>query len=109
LTSFKASDLARRPGRWRISRLARAAGRMRLVGDCVQYALLCRGELDAAVDPLMHPWDIAPLEICVREAGGSCSDLAGRARDVVNASSFVAASSPGLRRSICARLAPRRR
>jgi histidinol-phosphatase len=109
LTSFKASDLARRPGPWRLSELARAAGRVRLVGDCVQYALLCRGELDAAIDPLMHPWDIAPLVVCVREAGGSYSDLSGRTHDVVGASSFVAASGAGLRRSICARVGRRRR
>jgi histidinol-phosphatase len=109
LTSFKASDLAPRPGPWRLSEMARAIGRVRLVGDCVQYALVCRGELDAAVDPLMNPWDIAPLMVCVREAGGSFSDLAGRTRDVLGAKSFVAASSVGLRRSICARLVPRRR
>lgn len=109
LTSFKASDLTRRPGPWRLSALARAVGRVRLVGDCVQYALLCRGELDAAVDPRMNPWDIAPLMVCVREAGGSFSDLAGRSRDVLRASSFVAASSAGLRRSICARVSNRRR
>jgi histidinol-phosphatase len=106
LTSFKASDLAPRDGPWRLSELARAVGRVRLVGDCVQYALVCRGELDAAVDPLMNPWDIAPLVVCVREAGGSVSDLAGRTHDLLGATSFVAASSAGLRRAICARLAP---
>jgi len=109
LTSFKASDLAARPGPWRLSRLARAIGRVRLVGDCVQYALVCRGELDAAVDPLMNPWDIAPLMVCVREAGGSFSDLAGRTRGVLGARSFVAASSAGLRRAICARVGRRHR
>jgi histidinol-phosphatase len=110
LTSFKASDLTSPlspwPGRWRLSRLARAVGRVRLVGDCVQYALVCRGELDAAVDPLMNPWDIAPLVVCVREAGGSVSDFTGNARSLLNASSFVAASSDALRRSMCARLDP---
>jgi histidinol-phosphatase len=109
LTSFKLSDLAHPPGPWRLSALARAVGRVRLVGDCVQYALLCRGELDAAVDPRMSPWDIAPLMVCVGEAGGSFSDLTGRRRDVLRASSFVAASSAGLRRSICRRLSARRR
>jgi histidinol-phosphatase len=109
LTSFKVSDLAPRRGPWRLSAMARAVGRVRLVGDCVQYALVCRGELDAAIDPLMNPWDIAPLMVCVREAGGSCSDLGGRTRDVLRANSFVAASSDSLRRALCKRLAPRRR
>ena len=108
LTSFKASDLSRRPGPWRISALARAVGRVRLVGDCVQYALLCRGALDAAIDPRMSAWDIAPLVVCVREAGGSVGELGGGTRGLLQASSLVAASSPGLRRAICARLmAPR--
>ena len=108
LTSFKASDLTRRRGPWRISALLPEIGRVRLVGDCVQYALLCRGELDAAIDPKMNPWDIAPLVVCVREAGGSCSDLAGRTHGLIQSSSFVAASSARLRRAICARLTPRR-
>ena len=109
LTSFKVSDLTRPRGAWRLSRLLPAVGRVRLVGDCVQYALLCRGELDAAIDPKMNPWDIAPLVVCVREAGGSFGDLSGETRNVVRASSFVAASSASLRRAICARVAPPRR
>jgi histidinol-phosphatase len=106
LTSYKASDLLAQPGPWRLSSLVRSVGRVRLVGDCVQYALVCRGELDAAVDTLMNPWDIAPLMVCVREAGGTFSDLAGRTDNVLGASSFVAASSEGLRRAMCARLTP---
>ena len=112
LTSVKESDLARTGGRWRLTALARSAGRLRLVGDCVQYALLCRGALDAAVDPLMKPWDIGALAVCVSEAGGSVSSLTGVTRDLVRQSSLVAASSAALRRAICARVggeAPRRR
>jgi histidinol-phosphatase len=101
LTSFKESDLAPGGGAWRLSALARATGRIRLVGDCVQYALVCRGILDAAIDPLMKPWDIGALAICVREAGGSVSDLNGEDRALVQRRSLVAASSPALRRSIC--------
>ncbi len=102
LTSFKESDLARRAGPWRLSALARAAGRVRLVGDCVQYALLCRGALDAAIDPLMKPWDIGAIAPCVLEAGGSISDLTGETRGLVRRTSIVAASSAPLRRAICA-------
>jgi histidinol-phosphatase len=104
LTSFKESDMARRAGPWRLTALARAVGRVRLVGDCVQYALLCRGALDAAIDPLMKPWDIAALAPCVLEAGGSISDLAGETARIVERSSFIAASSARLRRAICARV-----
>jgi len=101
LTSFKQSDLARPPGPLRLTQLARAAGRVRLVGDCVQYALLCRGMLDAAVDPAMKPWDIGALAPCVLEAGGSVSDLDGQTTRIVERGSFVAASSAALRRAIC--------
>jgi len=104
LTSVKESDLARRPGAWRLTELARRAGRLRLVGDCVQYALLCRGALDAAIDPLMKPWDIGALAPCVLEAGGSISDLNGETARIVERSSFVAASSASLRRAICAQV-----
>jgi histidinol-phosphatase len=102
LTSVKESDLARRRGPWRLTALARAAGRLQLVGDCVQYALLCRGMLDAAVDPLMKPWDIGAVVPCVLEAGGSVSDLNGETTRIVERSSLIAASSAHLRREICA-------
>lgn len=104
LTSTKQSDLAPRPGPWRLTALARSVGRLRLVGDCVQYALLCRGALDAAIDPLMKPWDIGALAPCVIEAGGSISDLLGESSQLVTRTSLVAASSPALRRAICARM-----
>lgn len=100
LTSVKESDLARRAGPWRLTRLAKSAGRLRLVGDCVQYALLCRGQLDASVDPLMKPWDIGALAACVLEAGGAVSDLSGRRTHLVERSSLVAASGERLRRQI---------
>ena len=105
LTSTKQSDLAPSPGPWRLTALARAAGRLRLVGDCVQYALLCRGALDAAIDPLMKPWDIGALAPCILEAGGSISDLRGESSRLVTRTSLVAASSPALRRAICTRMA----
>ena len=73
----------------------------------MQYALLCRGALDAAIDPFMKPWDIGALAVCVREAGGSVSSLTGTTRALVRQSSFVAASSAALRRAICARVGAR--
>jgi len=104
LTSVKESDLAHRPGPWRLTDLARATGRLRLVGDCVQYALVCRGALDAGIDPLMKPWDIGAIVPCILEAGGSVSDLNGETARIVERTSLVAASSASLRRAICARV-----
>jgi len=104
LTLFKERHLTQRPGAERVAELTRQVGRLRLVGDCVQYPLVCRGALDAAVDPQMKPWDIAALVPCVLEAGGSVSDFNGETSRIVERSSFVAASSASLRRAICARL-----
>jgi len=104
LTSVKESDLARKRGPWRLTPLARAAGRLQLVGDCVQYALVCRGALDAGIDTILKPWDIGAIACCVLEAGGSISDLNGESARIVERSSLVAASSAGLRRAICARV-----
>jgi histidinol-phosphatase len=104
LTNVKESDLAQRRGPWRLTNLARTAGRLRLVGDCVQYALVCRGALDAGIDTLLKPWDIGAIAPCVLEAGGSVSDLNGETARIVERSSLVAASSASLRRAICARV-----
>lgn len=101
ISSFRASDLARDPGPWRLANLSRNVERLRLAGDCVQYALLCRGALDVGIDPLMKPWDIGAIAPCVLEAGGSVSDLSGEESRIVERSSFVAASSPQLRRAVC--------
>jgi len=99
-SSFRETDLARRPGPWRLTSLAPAVGRLRLVGDCVQYALLCRGTLDAAIDPILKPWDIGAVAPCVLEAGGCLSDLNGETRKIVTRTSLVAASSLRLCRAI---------
>jgi histidinol-phosphatase len=101
LTGVKERGWLAQPGAAQAATLARKVGRLRLVGDCVQYALLCRGVLDAAVDPFMKPWDIAALVPCVLEAGGSISDLQGESSRILERTSIVAASSSALRREIC--------
>jgi histidinol-phosphatase len=110
MTSVKEHTWYAQPGGAEAARLARAAGRLRMVGDCVQYALLCRGALDAAVDPFMKPWDIAALVPCVTEAGGVISDLRGASSRLLERTSLVAASSARLRaeivRAACARRHP---
>ena len=100
MTSVKEHAWWDRPGGRKVAALAQRVGRLRMVGDCVQYALLCRGVLDAAVDPFMKPWDIAPLVPCVREAGGTLSDLNGATSNLIERSSLVAASNSRLRREI---------
>jgi histidinol-phosphatase len=103
-TSIVESDLAHRPGRWQLANLARSVGRLRLVGDCVQYALICRGVLDGGIDFRIKPWDLGALVPCVLEAGGSVGDLHGETSRILERSSLVAASSSRLRIAICREL-----
>jgi histidinol-phosphatase len=103
-TSIAQSDLARRPGTWRLANLARSVGRLRLVGDCVQYTLICRGVLDGGIDFSIKPWDLGSLVTCVIEAGGSVGDLHGETDHILQRPSFVAASSARLRLAICRQL-----
>ena len=106
MTSFKERSWLEPRGAREVAELAFKVGRLRMVGDCVQYALVCRGVLDAAVDPLMKPWDIAAVVPCILEAGGVISDLQGRSADMLGRASTVAASSEGLRREICRAVRP---
>ena len=106
LTSYKVTDLGNPTGPWRLSTLLPAVGRVRLVGDCIQYALLCRGELDGALDPKMSAWDIGALMVCVREAGGYVADFGGSDKDLLNAQTFMAASSKALIKWMAKALTP---
>lgn len=53
------------------------AWRMRAYGDFYSYCLVAEGAVDIAVEPEVKLWDLAPLDILVREAGGQFTDLAG--------------------------------
>ncbi len=78
-----------------LSRLYRTARRFRWSGDCMNYALVCQGRIDVALDPLMNPWDIAAVALCVREAGGVVTSLGGD-DDVVWKPNLVASANPAL-------------
>jgi histidinol-phosphatase len=85
-----------------LTAVIRAARKLRFVGDCLQYALVCQGRLDAALDTVMNPWDVAALVPCVEEAGGVITDLAGRREGVVFAGSLLASSNQALQSEILA-------
>ena len=53
------------------------AWRTRAVGDFWSHMLVAEGVMDLAVEPSLALWDMAPLDIVVREAGGHFFDLAG--------------------------------
>ncbi|MFZ2176029.1 MAG: histidinol-phosphatase [Rhodococcus sp. (in: high G+C Gram-positive bacteria)] len=51
--------------------------RVRGFGDFFSYCLLAEGAVDIAAEPEVSLWDLAPLDVLVREAGGRFTDLAG--------------------------------
>jgi histidinol-phosphatase len=59
--------------------IMRAAWRSRAYGDFYGYMLLAEGALDVMVEPELSLWDVAALVPIVTEAGGTLTDLTGRA------------------------------
>jgi histidinol-phosphatase len=53
--------------------------RVRAYGDFWHYCLLAEGAIDIAVEPAVSVWDLAALDVLVREAGGRFTDLGGGA------------------------------
>jgi fructose-1,6-bisphosphatase/inositol monophosphatase family enzyme len=97
-TSPDHTDMDPRPGTASgvcLSGLYSRTRRFRWSGDCVNYALLCQGRIDVALDPRMNPWDIAALAPCIREAGGVATSLDGNP-NVVWQPNLVASATPRL-------------
>lgn len=55
--------------------LTEAVWRVRGYGDFFSYCLLAEGALDIASEPEVSLWDLAPLDILIREAGGRFTSL----------------------------------
>jgi histidinol-phosphatase len=45
--------------------------------DAYGHALVATGRVEAMVDPVVNYWDVAPISLIVREAGGAFSDFSG--------------------------------
>ncbi len=58
--------------------LMRRCWRTRAFGDFWSYMMLAEGAVDIVAEPELKLWDMAALDIIVREAGGTFSSLAGR-------------------------------
>ena len=61
--------------------LADRVERTRGFGDFYQHVLVAEGAGEIAVDAVVRPWDIAPLQVLLEEAGGRATTLAGH-RDI---------------------------
>jgi len=51
--------------------------RVRAYGDFWSYCMVAEGAVDIAVEPEVKVWDIAPLDLIVREAGGTFTSIDG--------------------------------
>jgi histidinol phosphatase-like enzyme (inositol monophosphatase family) len=65
---------------WPADMLARVLAtpvKLRTWGDGYGYVLVATGRIDAMIDPIVAPYDIAPMRTILPEAGGRFTDLAG--------------------------------
>jgi histidinol phosphatase-like enzyme (inositol monophosphatase family) len=65
--------------------------------DCFGHALVIRGAVDAMIDPIVSPWDVAPIACLVREAGGDYCTFDGER--TLNQKSFIS-FTPALKKQI---------
>ncbi|WP_394829449.1 inositol monophosphatase family protein [Pendulispora albinea] len=79
----------------RLKPIIARARKFRIVGDCLQHALVARGRVDLAIDATMSPWDNAALIPVLAEAGAALGTLRG-SRDFVFGGSLISAASPEL-------------
>ncbi|KUH83027.1 MULTISPECIES: histidinol-phosphatase [unclassified Mycobacterium] len=77
LTFSSLSGWAERGIRDRFIALTDDVWRVRGYGDFYNYCLVAEGAVDIAVEPEVSTWDLAPLDVLVREAGGRFTNLAG--------------------------------
>jgi histidinol-phosphatase len=74
------TDFWKLPPEPRRQALARLAARCRVArtwADCYGYVLVATGRAEVMLDPEMKPWDAAPMQAILEEAGGSFTDWAG--------------------------------
>lgn len=70
------ADLAKSRPRLCAELLGRV-GHARTWGDAYGYLLVATGRADIMIDPIMSPWDVAPMRPIIEEAGGLITDLDG--------------------------------
>ena len=71
------SGWAQRGSRDQFIALTDAVWRVRAYGDFLSYCLVAEGAVDVAAEPEVSVWDLAALDIVVREAGGQFTSLDG--------------------------------
>lgn len=59
-------------------KMAHEVHAVRGFGDFYGHSWVIRGSADVMIDPVVNPWDVAAIKICVEEAGGRFTDLDGK-------------------------------
>jgi error-prone DNA polymerase len=70
--------------------LSKATYLQRTWGDAFGYALVATGRVDIMLDPLKSPWDVGPMPVILREAGGLGTTWTGE--EDIYGRDFVAAN-----------------
>ena len=61
-----------------VQKMLAGAWRTRGIGDFWSHMLVAEGAVDVAIEPSLAVWDMAALDIIVREAGGTFTNTAGQ-------------------------------
>jgi histidinol-phosphatase len=80
LSTTDLGSWVRHHSRERYLGLVDACWESRAFGDWWQHCLVAEGSMDLAAEPIVNPWDVAPVQILIEEAGGRFTDLSGVAR-----------------------------
>lgn len=71
-----------------LARVQKSCAVTRGWSDCYAFVLAATGRVDAVVEPVMKPWDIAGIMPIIEAAGGTCTDFKG-ARSITTGASVV--------------------
>ncbi len=80
----------------RLARLMQFGHTRRFFNDCYPFALLAMGQIDAAVDSDLQPYDYLPVVPVVEAAGGIITDWKGRKLGLNSDGTVVAAATAEL-------------
>jgi histidinol-phosphatase len=105
-TALHGTDILPGEVAYRLTPVVRGARKFRFFSDCVQHALVCRGNIHVAIDTLMKPWDIAALVPCIEEAGGVASTADGRREGLVFGGSLVSSCDRALHDEVLGLMRP---
>jgi histidinol phosphatase-like enzyme (inositol monophosphatase family) len=69
--------LGRQPWASRVLEWVAQFGAVRSFGGCLDAVLLASGRVDLWIEPTSQPWDVAPLQVILEEAGARFFDFTG--------------------------------